>query len=386
MPLDCTSPTNEPSAAPLDAALRTAHELRTLVQSLRLVAEELAATPLTAEQQRLHAVLRATIRDAESLITSEGLGPVAGAESVGAESGDGRASGVSATDVVQEVLAVAEVRARHKGIALHMELPAASVYLTPDLASVLRLCARNLTSNAITHTDEGSVTVALTDGAPLELSVTDTGSGIASQDLPYVFCKGFAKEFRNGPRAGARADGVDGQTVGGFGLAIVKEAVESVGGEVALVETSAQGTRFMVRLPRIEPNRKSCAPDRGKVLIADDSESIRELLAMIVTAGGYEVVVAADGAEAVALAARTVCAAVILDQDMPGLNGAEAAARIIADADRRGAPCPGLIALSGETEAGNSGEGGLWQERWHKPIGRDAILAGLARVLSGASE
>lgn len=374
MPLDYTSPTNDPSAAPLDAALRTAHELRTIVQSLRLVAEELAQTELTEEQQRLHGVLRATICDTESLISSAGLG--SHVEDDKADNrGEGRERKVNASDVVREVIAVAEVRARHKGIALDAQLPAAPVYLPPDLASVLRLSARNLISNAITHTHEGSVTVALSAGDTIELSVTDTGSGIAPEDLPYVFVKGF--------RAGGS------RNHGGFGLAIVGDAVESVGGEIALVETSVQGTRFVLRLPMHESNRESCPPGRGRVLIADDSESIRELLTMIVTGGGYEVAVAADGVEAVALAAREDFAVVILDQDMPGLSGSEAAARIQADTKARGAVCPALIALSGDAgksgESAGEAEGGLWQERWHKPIGRDAILLGLARVLSRAS-
>lgn len=374
MPRNCTSPTTEPCAAPLDSNLRTAHELRTIVQSLRLVAEELAATPLTAEQQRLHAVLRASISDAESLITSERLGLSRGAESKGAESVDGHALRTSATGVVQEVLAVVEMRARHKGIAVHKELPAAPVYLTPDLASVLRLCARNLISNAITHTHEGSVTVTLTAGDTLELSVTDTGSGIAAKDLPYIF------------RAGYRGGGYNRD--GGFGLAIVRVAVAKVGGEVAVVETSAQGTRFIVRLPYSTTPQISNST-RPKVLIADDSASIRELLAMIVTTGGYDALVAADGAEAAALAAEEAFAVVILDQEMPGLCGSEAAARIKTDAAARGMACPAFIALSGEPD--RSGErlieddGGLWHERWQKPIGRDAILAGLARVLGRSS-
>jgi signal transduction histidine kinase len=116
---------------------------------------------------------------------------------------------------------------------------------TPPLRSDrfrIRQVLQNLIDNALRHTERGEVTVT---AAPYDrrvrLQVSDTGSGIAADDLPHVFAP-----FRTGAL---------GRTGSGLGLYIVKRFCESLGGQVSVASVLGAGTRFTIDLPTQSPPR-----------------------------------------------------------------------------------------------------------------------------------
>ncbi|GAB2838112.1 sensor histidine kinase [Lentzea nigeriaca] len=139
---------------------------------------------------------------------------------------------------VEQVRAAQEARAAQAGIALVVS--AEELTVEAD-ALRLRQILDNLVSNALRYVPSGgSVTVgAVADGSDVVISVADTGSGIAAEDLPHVFDR-----FWRADKSRARSTGGSG-----LGLAIVRKLVEAHGGAVGVTSTPGRGTTFTVRLP-----------------------------------------------------------------------------------------------------------------------------------------
>ncbi len=133
----------------------------------------------------------------------------------------------------------AQAAADDKGISLHVHIPAQSVVVRGDVDR-LRQVVGNLVSNALRYTPQGGTVTLDTrreDGRAL-ISVSDTGPGIAPQDLPHVF-----ERFYRADAARSRASGGSG-----LGLAIVRALVEAHGGSVSVQSTMGEGTTFTVVL------------------------------------------------------------------------------------------------------------------------------------------
>lgn len=252
---------------------------------------------------------------------------------------------------------------------LTLELPAQSIALRGDETRLAQVLA-NLLTNAAKYTDDGgrigvAVTVvpreagaapegddqdrwSRTPPADIEIRVTDTGIGIAPQDLTKVFeLFTQAHERTERPRGGL-----------GIGLALVQRLVEMHGGSVsAFSDGPGLGAEFIVRLPlwAIEETPpaspqepfdpladRSGAPKR--VLIVDDNADAAEAVTMLLSAAGHEVRVAYDGLDGLEAGERFAPDVVLLDLGMPRLNGVDAAQRIRRSAWGRSAR---LIALTG---------------------------------------
>ncbi|MHB0914362.1 MAG: sensor histidine kinase [Thermoleophilia bacterium] len=124
--------------------------------------------------------------------------------------------------------------------------PAASVLADADKLEQVMI---NLLDNALLYTDPGgSVTISATPrGASTEISVRDTGRGIPSQDLPYVF-----ERFYRSDKSRSRDSGGSG-----IGLTIVKSYVEALGGAITIDSAEGEGTAMLVSLPAAESKETS---------------------------------------------------------------------------------------------------------------------------------
>ncbi len=147
-------------------------------------------------------------------------------------------------EIVRRAVAAAQPPASVKGLTLEATLPdqPAAAEVDPErIGQVLR----NLLSNAITHTSAGGrVTVNLNDdGDEMRISVADTGAGIPSEDLPYVF-----ERFYRVDHSRLRATGG-----AGLGLTIAKRLVEAHGGTIGVESEVGKGSRFIFTLPKKAP-------------------------------------------------------------------------------------------------------------------------------------
>jgi CheY-like chemotaxis protein len=205
--------------------------------------------------------------------------------------------------------------------------------LRGDVASLRRVLL-NFAANAVKATRGGSVQLSATlssadaDGSTVTFAVTDTGCGIAPEDMPRLF-----RDFGMLERDGTRADGT------GLGLAICRRLATALGGEVGVESALGEGSRFWLRVTLPEADEAVSDPDDEtddhsavlaglKVLVAEDHDIIRQLTCANLARAGMLPTEAADGQIAVELAEAEEFDLILMDMQMPRLDGDEAAARI----------------------------------------------------------
>lgn len=155
---------------------------------------------------------------------------------------------VEIRELLSQVAAAHQARAENAGVTLAVTATAPGPALLADPVR-LRQAVGNLVSNAVRHTSEGGrVTLRAYareegDGTVL-VEVTDTGSGIPSDDLPRVFDRFWRAEKSRSRRTGGS----------GLGLAIVRKLVEAHGGTVDATSVEGEGSTFVLRLPGTTPS------------------------------------------------------------------------------------------------------------------------------------
>jgi PAS domain S-box-containing protein len=260
---------------------------------------------------------------------------------------------VDPASVVAAAVETARPAAEAKDIRLHtfFDNGAGPISGDPDR---LQQVVWNLLSNAIKFTPEGGrVEVRLERaGSRVEITVADTGRGIAPEFLPHVFDR-----FRQADQTTTRTHGGLG-----LGLAIVRQLVELHGGSVHVEsEGEGRGTSFNVSLPLLALRRESpndaprtheasargygelrCPPELAglRVLVVDDEPDTRELLAAVLTSCGAQVTLAASAADAFEHVERTRPDVLVTDIGMPEEDGYSLLTRIRELPPERGGEIP----------------------------------------------
>ncbi|QJE02725.1 response regulator [Massilia forsythiae] len=224
---------------------------------------------------------------------------------------------------------------------LHATLDAA--WVDGD-ATRLEQIASNLIDNALKYTPAGgSIDIAVgCDGADVVLTVRDSGVGIAADLLPQVF-----DVFVQGSISIDRSQGGLG-----IGLSLVRRLVELHGGSVSARSPGPNGgSTFEIRLPRAQAAVQAAAPapaqpagGKPTVLLIEDNEDGREMMAIMLSSYGYTVLQSADGLQGVELAQASLPDVALVDIGLPGIDGYEVARRLRREAATRGIR---LIALTG---------------------------------------
>jgi len=209
----------------------------------------------------------------------------------------------------------------------------------------LEQIATNLIDNALKYTPAGgniAIRISAEDEDVL-LTVSDTGVGIAPDLLPHVF-----DVFVQGSISLDRAQGGLG-----IGLSLVRRLVELHGGSVSATSAGGgAGSAFTIRLPRAEAAQASApaaaAPEadcaKPAVLLIEDNEDGREMMATMLDVYGYPVLQSADGLDGVQQALSRLPKVALVDIGLPGIDGYEVARRLRANPDTQAMR---LIALTG---------------------------------------
>jgi signal transduction histidine kinase/DNA-binding response OmpR family regulator len=205
--------------------------------------------------------------------------------------------------------------------------------LVGDVASLRRVLL-NFATNAVKATRGGSIRLSATqtaagvNGHIVTFAVTDTGRGISPDDMPRLF-RDFGMLERDSPTT----EGT------GLGLAICRRLATAMGGEVGAESTPGQGSRFWLRLSLPEASKAVREVNREtddpfgvlvglKVLVAEDHDTIRQLTCAALARAGMIPTEAADGEIAVERAEAEAFDLILMDLQMPRLDGDAAAVRI----------------------------------------------------------
>jgi signal transduction histidine kinase/CheY-like chemotaxis protein len=220
--------------------------------------------------------------------------------------------------------------AQEKSVALRLEVgPEVPEALRGDPVRLSQALS-NLVANAVKFTERGEVGVKASaaprgDRTRLQLEVTDTGIGIAPEAAARLL------------RPFVQADDSTTRRFGGsgLGLVIVRRLAELMGGEVSFDSEPGRGSRFRLAV-ELESSR-GAAPEAvlrietvagARVLVADDSRVNQKVVSGVLERMGFVVEVAGSGAAAVEACGRGGHAAILMDCQMPGMDGYEATARI----------------------------------------------------------
>jgi len=248
--------------------------------------------------------------------------------------------------VTKSVQAAFEDLAREQGSSLICNIdPAAEGGWSGD-ALRLRQVLSNLVSNAVKFTRNGVVTITISPAeGGLSFEVRDTGIGIDAANLARMFEK-FSQEDASTTR---RYGGT------GLGLSICRELVVRMGGEISVASEKGKGAAFTFRLPLRRAKapipdavaEPEVMPDRIlRILAAEDNATNQLVLRSLLAPTGAEIIIAADGREAVAAFEAGVFDVILMDVQMPEMNGVEATKAIRQIERSTGRPATPILALS----------------------------------------
>ncbi|MBL8923684.1 MAG: response regulator [Myxococcaceae bacterium] len=325
---------------------RVSHEIRTPLNGVLGLSQSLLTQPLPDDVRRDLDLIRQSGTGLLAMIND--LLDIARAEAGKLEL---HPSDVELQRLVLDVAALYRATADARGLRLEVQgVEPGPVWIRVDEVR-LRQVLGNLIANAVKFTDTGSVTVRLTKGREASgllefaVSVEDTGSGIPPQGLERLF-QPFTQVHSHNRNQGS-----------GLGLAISRELAARLGGQLSAASTVGKGSVFtlLLTVERVDPP----AIDRlmtpvplppFRALVVDDNELNRRVARALLTKLGGAVEEARDGKECLEAALAGRFSIILMDLQMPELDGYEATRLLRARGDT--SPIIALTASAGpETEA-----------------------------------
>jgi signal transduction histidine kinase/FixJ family two-component response regulator len=325
------------------------HEIRTPLNGVLGIAGALARTPLRPDQAEMVALIDGSGRHLESL-----LGDILDLARVEAGGIELRREPFDPSATAEACAALFEAAARAKGLDFVVEIEpgARGGHVGDDLR--IRQILSNLLGNAVKFTDAGRISLQVRPGAGADtgavcFEVVDTGVGFDADQQARLF-----ERFQ-------QADGSITRRYGGsgLGLAISRALTEAMGGRLEAASQPGRGSRFTLTLPlercsaagasgdpAAEDEGVATAPGELHVLLAEDHPTNRRVVELILGALGVSLTMVEDGAQAVEAFALQPFDLVLMDMQMPVMDGLTAIRRIRDMEAASGAPATPIHVLT----------------------------------------
>ena len=362
------------------------HEIRTPLNGVMGLAGVLAGTGLTPPQRELLDQIQESAGNLEALLSDL-------LDMAAVDSGEARIveEPFDLAATVQAAADEAAARARQKHLTFETEIALPpGTRLRGDAARIRQVLAA-LLSNAVKFTESGGVLVRLTGEAvgnsmAVKLAVRDTGCGFDEATAQKLF-----RRFEQADGSLTRRHGGTG-----LGLSLARALAEAMGGALTAEGAPGRGATFTLSLslPRLEPAPlpEPAAPPPAevqdgtlRVLLAEDHPVNRKVVAMILGAAGVDLTEVENGAEAVEAERSGAYDLVLMDMQMPvmdGLTAIRAIRRREQDQGRRATPILTLTANALPEHAEASRLAGA-DGHLTKPITPDRLIGAMQRVLEG---
>ena len=359
------------------------HELRTPLTGVLGMADLLAAERLSDKERHLVEEIRSSGRHLLDLLSN-----VLDLSRIESGKLELEHTDFSIAELLEAVRSLLAPQAVERGLTLAFELDENVPLNLKGDPTRLRQVLINLIGNGLKFTSRGEVSARVSrqpepDGRiRLRFEVRDTGIGIPQEKQAELF-----KPFVQADSSTTRRYGGSG-----LGLAISKRVVEAMGGTLEVESLPGVGSRFWFEVG-LEPG-DAAAAERAEldpaivspqhILLVEDVELNRRLLQMMLSAHGHEVIFATSGAEAVELVARERFDVVLMDVQMPVMDGVEATRQIRQMAGpAREVPIIGLTANVLASEQQRYLAAGM-NACLTKPIDWEQLFAALARSGGGS--
>ena len=332
------------SAAKTEFLATMGHEIRTPMTGVLGMTELLLRTPLDATQRSYADAIQNSGRMMLRLVNDS-------LDLARIEAGrlELESVAVDLHALLREVMALEQPLAQAKGLICTLDIAAnAPRHVLGDTLRIQQILL-NLVNNATKFTQRGSVAVALQRGRgdATRFCVSDSGPGIAASTRARLF-----QRFE-------QADGPQRQSSSGLGLAICRELVARMGGEIALDSTPGVGSTFTVTLPLPEiatpakvasvaqvDDATSSGTTAQRILLVEDDATVAAVIAGLLQAQGHQVTHAAHGLAALAGIETADYTAALIDLDLPGVDGLALARMLRAREAQNATPRLLLIGLS----------------------------------------
>ncbi len=358
------------------------HEIRTPLNGVVAMADALSRRPLDRAEHDMVEIIRSSGTTLERLLSD-----ILDSAKIEAGQVTIEPAPFHLGQAVQEVAALYRFRADEKGVDLVVTLdPAIDHIVMGDVVRVRQILS-NLVSNALKFTGEGQVTIAamtrveaLSDGT-VRFSVADTGVGFDAAQRAHIFGR-----FH-------QADGSITRRFGGtgLGLAISRDLARLMGGELDCDSRPGVGSTFWFDLPLTpaaiqtvdQPRSDACAetaPEGLRILVADDHPANRSVIEVLLASTGATLVPVEDGREAVEAFRAGGFDLVLMDMQMPIMDGLAATSEIRRLEAAQGLPRTPILMLTANAMAEHVAAGHDAGADGHlaKPITMATLFAAIA--------